>query len=801
MTAEPSPVRQRTGRMGVSAASILFESWGWLFREQAIEDYGIDAHVEPMDGPEQPSRQLLALQIKSGASYFADETEHGWWFRDTRRHWHYWLGHVLPVVIILFNPDTEELFWELAEASLVQLTGEEGKLLIPRSHVLGRSGAGRDSLRQIVRDFRRADPLVDSLPLLPPRAARMLRDTAARPENTMMLAWKLAEGRFQPGMTAATLLAGRPSWLSDGGGDFETSIGSYASDHGHPDIARQAFERAAEYDRPDRDRLLSIGALLAVTQNDLPGAEADLRRVAEPGRLFPRLARAAIADHAHAPGTGQPSQVHQLVQDAEQAELAGEPTLLGLLATLAAGRGDLDDALRQLELAAAADPPYLAGRLLLARVLLTRATAGAAVLAHQSMSRARALALECLEDMRRWAGPSEHAVAVLQQTAYAQGAFAEVIRLGSLPAAGGSALEREASASEVSVLAAESAAAMGNRELAASFAAQTTDDAAVAFIGAVATDTSTGPAALAAAWRKALNAATAHEHIRRALYQLAALGQLTGDDIAAARDKGSVTEQAIAVLVARNDAANGQTDPAVTGLRAHRDTYSPAAELLIEVLDRAGRTEEALEESDLAIARFGGPTFAHNKLNMLAQAGRQQEAEAYATSLLASRSALAPEQRIRLRQVLIQKRIDARDFAGAEHLSRDALDENPEDADFAWILITSQANQGLVDQAAASYQLLRPALSGPELVPLWLDLLSHRQVTDADIEAALDAADQWPGSLAARRLIEGTMAMIAAMPHAVGQPQLATGISVHNLARLAASLRQPIARASQPYSR
>ena len=40
----------------------LFEAWGWLFREQPIEDYGIDAHVEPLDGPEQPSRQLLALQ-------------------------------------------------------------------------------------------------------------------------------------------------------------------------------------------------------------------------------------------------------------------------------------------------------------------------------------------------------------------------------------------------------------------------------------------------------------------------------------------------------------------------------------------------------------------------------------------------------------------------------------------------------------------------------------------------------------------------------------------------------------------
>ena len=104
MRGGPSAIPPRTGRMGVSAASLVFEAWGWLFREQPIEDYGIDAHVEPLDGPEQPARQLLALQIKTGASFFEEETKDGWWFRDTRRHWHYWLGHVLPVVIILYQP-------------------------------------------------------------------------------------------------------------------------------------------------------------------------------------------------------------------------------------------------------------------------------------------------------------------------------------------------------------------------------------------------------------------------------------------------------------------------------------------------------------------------------------------------------------------------------------------------------------------------------------------------------------------------------------------------------------------------
>jgi len=787
---ELDAVPPRTGRLGVSAAALVFETWGWLFREQPVEDYGIDAHVEPVDGPGQPARQLLALQVKSGLSFFREETADGWWFRAGRRHWHYWLGHVLPVIVVLYNPQAGALFWQHVDASLVQLTSEGGRLLVPRSQILDSSGAGRDSLRQIIRDFRQADPLADSLPLLPPGAAWVLREAPARPENIMMLAWQLAQGRHQPDLTAASLLAGRPSWLSDGGGQFEAAIGAYANDYGFREIARQAFELAAGYDRPDRDRLLSIAALLAVGQDDISAAAADFAALHDPGGLFPRLARAAIADHEHA-GTGDASKVHQAVQDAEAAELAGEPTLLSMLASLAVRRGDFDEAIRLFELAATAGPPYPAGRLQLARALLARAAAGAAVLAHQDLGRARALAQECLEDMRRWAGPSEHAAVILQQIATAQGAFTEVVRLGSLPAAGGTALDREAADGQVAVLAAEAAAAMGNRDLAAGFAAQTADPAAAAFIAAVATGPGRGPAALAAVWRAALAAGITHEQTRRALYQLAAVGQLTSTDLATGEDRGSVSPQAAAVLAARSQAANGQDDRAVEVLRESRDVYPPAAEQLIEILELAGRTDEALDECDRAITRFGDGTFAHNKLNILASAGRRAEAEAYATSLLASTSALVPEQRLRLRQVLIQHKIDARDLAAVEHMARDALAEHPGNTDFAWTLITAQASQGDLDRAAASYQHLRPVLSGPELVPLWLALLSRRIATDEDVQAALDAAEQWPGTLAARHLIEGTIAMIAALHALGGQAQLAPGISAASLARLATLLRQP----------
>lgn len=53
----------QTERVGVNAVEAIFLSMGWIFREQTISDFGIDAHVEPKDDGI-PTGQLIALQIK-----------------------------------------------------------------------------------------------------------------------------------------------------------------------------------------------------------------------------------------------------------------------------------------------------------------------------------------------------------------------------------------------------------------------------------------------------------------------------------------------------------------------------------------------------------------------------------------------------------------------------------------------------------------------------------------------------------------------------------------------------------------
>jgi len=64
------PRYDSTERIGVSEVqSVIVGELGWLFREQPISDFGIDAHVETV-GDGNPTGKLIAIQIKSGPSHF-----------------------------------------------------------------------------------------------------------------------------------------------------------------------------------------------------------------------------------------------------------------------------------------------------------------------------------------------------------------------------------------------------------------------------------------------------------------------------------------------------------------------------------------------------------------------------------------------------------------------------------------------------------------------------------------------------------------------------------------------------------
>lgn len=117
-------------RIGVSSVRIKTHRQNWIFREQLECDHGIDAHIE-LRHEGQPTGRLIALQIKTGDSYFTEENADGYVFRDAE-HLRYWLDHSLSVIVVIVRPDSEEAFWQKITPETIVETGKGWKTTIPK---------------------------------------------------------------------------------------------------------------------------------------------------------------------------------------------------------------------------------------------------------------------------------------------------------------------------------------------------------------------------------------------------------------------------------------------------------------------------------------------------------------------------------------------------------------------------------------------------------------------------------------------------------------------------------------------
>jgi hypothetical protein len=142
--------QRQTERLGVAALDYFFSDLGWMFREQAVLDYGIDAHVEIVEN-ERPTGMLIALQIKSGSSFFKEETDEAYVFRSGDKHIAYWIGHSMPVVVVLYNPDTKQAFWQHINEDSVERTGKAWKLAVPKSDMLVEVDKTRAALMRLTQ--------------------------------------------------------------------------------------------------------------------------------------------------------------------------------------------------------------------------------------------------------------------------------------------------------------------------------------------------------------------------------------------------------------------------------------------------------------------------------------------------------------------------------------------------------------------------------------------------------------------------------------------------------------------------
>ena len=147
-----------TGQTGVHIAGLKFsKELRWLFREQPIGDYGIDALIEELeDGA--PTGKLIAAQIKTGVSYFKERTETAIVFRGEQKHLNYWLGHQLPVILILVDDVAEVAYWQRVSEDTVERTEKGWKMLVPASQRI--EAAQANALKQLFKGSPNAQRFV-----------------------------------------------------------------------------------------------------------------------------------------------------------------------------------------------------------------------------------------------------------------------------------------------------------------------------------------------------------------------------------------------------------------------------------------------------------------------------------------------------------------------------------------------------------------------------------------------------------------------------------------------------------------
>ncbi len=132
-----------TARKGVNAfENIIINEIGWIFREQTVLDYGIDAIIEEViysDGHSKPTGKLIGVQIKTGISNVKVNKDGDFVYYMSRVHYEYWLSHVNPVIFVLFDPDTQKTYWSPIVKRTIEKTKQgEYKLIIRRDSILSK---------------------------------------------------------------------------------------------------------------------------------------------------------------------------------------------------------------------------------------------------------------------------------------------------------------------------------------------------------------------------------------------------------------------------------------------------------------------------------------------------------------------------------------------------------------------------------------------------------------------------------------------------------------------------------------
>ncbi|MBR7830409.1 DUF4365 domain-containing protein [Actinospica sp. MGRD01-02] len=752
-----------TGESGENGvAKLVMERLGWCARRQGNPDVGIDMQIEVGAGDGDATARLLGVQVKSGPSAFKEPAADGsgWVFRMDLEHLDYWLNYPLPVILVLYDIDREVGYWQHITSQTVSDTGKGFKILVPNNQRIDADSA--DALAALA-ERAGANGLQEFLLQLPPSCAALLSalDREA-PSLARRLARALVNGRTTPARTVQDLAAQAPetwphtAWLI---------LGQYAVEYEDRIGAIDCFIRIDATAEPEqRGRWTAFaGSMLSPTDPDRARELLTEASATPGGRLLGPIGLAILDHGLNVAPVPLPDIVLASADETER-----DPAIQRFLADQAQRAGDLNLSLEHHEKALRLAPDNTNQQLALAEILLRRPEGTPAARLMSDYRRAANLASSVRAGKRRWLGDSVPAAYLLQSALLLAEDVDRAFRV-SRAQPDGEATDAEAASPKLAMHVARVAYEQGRPERAEPFAAivEASDDHEARTMLAAVRARAEGSEGQESRWRDAL-AATADTGTQlMILGELADLGCWPLGELERLRDDQQLRPGMYDLIHARALTARGETRQAQVLLRRHLATNALAAERYVALLAADDKIDDAIAVCDAASSQFGGSRHDLQALDVLAGAeGRTEQLLTRAAGFL-SRSGQPYSLRHHVRSRLLALHEQRRDWAAAERLSRDGLEEViallddlhdgkvdqlslPETASddlqelkrgYVLMLITQQFNRGHTARALATFEEFAPEIREAFEAEIWLDLHRLHGWTQQDIVRAFELAE------------------------------------------------------------
>lgn len=118
-----------------------------IWRPTPCHDLGVDGQIEFLEpGTNVSTGHIIAVQSKSGPSFFENQDDNFVRFYPEEKHRRYWSRLKIPVILVLHNPDKNQTIFTIVKPQLVG----KGPILVNKNKVF--DGTSRNSLIDSAED-------------------------------------------------------------------------------------------------------------------------------------------------------------------------------------------------------------------------------------------------------------------------------------------------------------------------------------------------------------------------------------------------------------------------------------------------------------------------------------------------------------------------------------------------------------------------------------------------------------------------------------------------------------------------